>query len=862
MRKFLLSLSGTRSEILEQRPRERGTFEALGLTVLMISGIAAVSVWFALTSGLALNPLVAIAPALAGGLIVMGIERWLVTSVPSGGPRRRLKWAIPRLALALLLGAVISTPILLRIFQPQINHQITLAKQSQQDAFKDQQTIAAIQVFRLQLTVANLQRVVTTAGKVSLDPATDPQVVVLTGQRATQLALEKKYDQQLQCQLYGEPGCAAGAGPGSKQSGASYQQASAQVTMLTQEIEQREALLAATDSAQARYQSASASLPAFQRQLVAAQAQQKQQNAAIQAANNATPGLATKLNVLRGLGGNDAAVGAAVFLTFLLFLIVTCAPVTVRVLMQPAGYGGLMLAVPVRERSRPPRTPRGRHEATAASSVAPPPEAELDSLAAQPDPEAQRYLKAQCPESVAVGKPFSLLARIVSSGPARAILKPFDVPPQGRDVLLVVHAPRLRLLGDQRLTAHVPAEGDSEPVMFELRADEPGPRSVSITAWVGGSYLGELLLEITAERDRRPGPHREAFAEIAAEPTEGAVALVVRYDPGQQAYRFEFRDEDNPDEVTSHLAYDPKPVVERLITSLDDLAKGRTGYSPAQARDYLLNKGAELWDELLPEPLRRQFWERQHRIRQLTILADRDTVPWELLYPLDPDHDEGFLVEQFPVTRAVFKRRLPRTLSLWPARFVLPMDSLPEAQGEIDAMRQLLDPTQPPGTVISALTPLQDLINRGDFGLLHFACHNRFDPDDGSSIMLDHAQFTPTLLKKAAIGQVLARSAPTVFINACRSAGKSPTYNRLDGWASKFLEAGAGAFIGSLWSVTDGTAREFAEELYRQLQGGSLLGEAVMRARQAAASQLDDPTWLAYAVYGNPLAAVSARRMP
>ena len=69
----------------------------------------------------------------------------------------------------------------------------------------------------------------------------------------------------------------------------------------------------------------------------------------------------------------------------------------------------------------------------------------------------------------------------------------------------------------------------------------------------------------------------------------------------------------------------------------------------------------------------------------------------------------------------------------------------------------------------------------------------------------------------AVIDKVLARSAPTVFMNACRSAGLAPTYNRLDGWASKFLEAGAGAFIGSLWAVSDGTAREFAEEFY----GGS-----------------------------------------
>ena len=269
------------------------------------------------------------------------------------------------------------------------------------------------------------------------------------------------------------------------------------------------------------------------------------------------------------------------------------------------------------------------------------------------------------------------------------------------------------------------------------------------------------------------------------------MSLVVRYDPAQNSYRFEFRDEDNPDEVTSNLAYDPKPEVERLLASLDKLAKGRSGYSPSQAREFLENAGAGLWNQLIPEPLREQFWDRQQRIRQLTILTDKDAVPWELLYPQDPGHDAGFLVEQFPVTRAVFRRRLARKLSLWPARFVLPSGSLPEAGNEIDAMRQLLDPGQPPGMVISALTPLQELIRGGDFGLLHFACHNRFDPDDGSSITLDGVQFTPTLLTKAAIGQVLARSAPTVFINACRSAGSKATYNRLDGWASKFLEAGA-----------------------------------------------------------------------
>ena len=70
-------------------------------------------------------------------------------------------------------------------------------------------------------------------------------------------------------------------------------------------------------------------------------------------------------------------------------------------------------------------------------------------------------------------------------------------------------------------------------------------------------------------------------------------------------------------------------------------------------------------------------------------------------------------------------------------------------------------------------------------------------------------------------------------------------------------EAGAGAFIGSLWAVSDGAAREFAEEFYGQLRAGFPLGEAVNRARRVAAAQAGDPTWLAYTVYGNPRATVS-----
>ena len=361
---------------------------------------------------------------------------------------------------------------------------------------------------------------------------------------------------------------------------------------------------------------------------------------------------------------------------------------------------------------------------------------------------------------------------------------------------MVVHAPGLRILGDQRLTVRVPAAGDSNPVMFELRADDEGPRSISITAWLGGTYLGELLVEIAVDRDSADGQHREFCAEIDTEPTEGAVSLVVRYDPELKAYRFEFRDEDNPNEVVSRLSFEPRQRIERLVADLDRLAAGRSGYSADQARDYLVNAGAELWRELVPPGLREQFWDRQHRIRQLTILADKDTVPWELLYPRDPGHDAGFLVQQFPVTRGDIRQASCSQTEpvAGPVRPPARVAARGGSRNRCDAPPAGPVPTAGGRHLGAHAAPGSD--PDGDFGLLHFACHNRFEPDDDASIKLGSVQFTPRFMTTAVIDKVLARSAPTVFMNACRSAGLAPTYNRLDGWASKFLEAGPGRSSG------------------------------------------------------------------
>jgi molecular chaperone DnaK len=471
-------------------------------------------------------------------------------------------------------------------------------------------------------------------------------------------------------------------------------------------------------------------------------------------------------------------------------------------------------------------------------------------------PPAGRYLVGRFPDTVRPGKIFSLVVSVIRSvgAPPKggAPLRQFEVPADGRLLTLIIDAPGLRVLDDHRQVVRVPPGGDSELVKFDLLGDEPGPRRISVTAWDGGSYLGELAVEVSVERDGPERPDRTAISEAREQRTDGEVTLLVRYDSHQTAYRFEFIDVDYPDEVTSQLVYDPGPAVERLIRRLNTMAEGTAGYSAAATRAYLVNEGVTMWQELVPEQLRSQFWERQRRITQLTILTNRDVVPWELLYPKDRRHDAGFLVEQFPVTRAIYGQARQRRLRLHPARFVVPPGSPAEAKAEVEALAGLLSTKL---ATVSELMPLLGLITQGRFGLLHFACHNRFDPDDGSSIRLD-SSFSPTFLATAVSDQTLARAAPVVFINACRSLGKVPSYNKLDGWAEKFLRAGAAAFIGSLWDVSDGMAREFAQELYRRLAAGEPLGSAVMAGRRAVAAEPGDPTWLAYAVYGDPQAKI------
>ncbi len=119
-----------------------------------------------------------------------------------------------------------------------------------------------------------------------------------------------------------------------------------------------------------------------------------------------------------------------------------------------------------------------------------------------------------------------------------------------------------------------------------------------------------------------------------------------------------------------------------------------------------------------------------------------------------------------------------------------------------------------------------------------------------SEIALENgAKLKPAMINGTA--QNFVQSHPFVILNACQSGALNFSITEIQGWATKFLVAGASTFICTLWSVTDKIALEFTQELYNQLFRGVTLGEAV-RLSRLKCRESGDPSWLAYEVYGHP----------
>ncbi len=499
------------------------------------------------------------------------------------------------------------------------------------------------------------------------------------------------------------------------------------------------------------------------------------------------------------------------------------------------------------------------HERVASDSL-------VERPSTQPEPGLeQRYLNGCFPQHIRLGDVVSLVARIGVQPIEQlsAALTPVEIPQEGVEVVLnLADHPGFSMRSPERVPLRIYPGTDSAPAAFDLEAREVGVYGLQLEAFLGGTHLGGLRIQTTIEADTITGEAVERTAPVGGRARDpGEVSLSIHYDPREAVYRYQLIDwsVDVADEATSHqLLKTPSQAVEELVKQLNQVARSASPWDAKTTLAWLKGQGIELWQGFIPEELKQMFWERRDRISKLTIVSSGDPVPWELLYPFDgPNHDAGFLVEQFPVTRHEFGLSPPNQLRIASADIVLSgASSLTSAPGEVQAIAQLLASKKVLTKTVGDVPTLRECFEAADFGLLHFACHNAFDASspNASRIMMESQPFEPVFLEEHA-GR-FSRTAPLVFMNACRTDGQTPLYTTVEGWASSFLRAGAGAFVGSLWEVVDKSASTYAQEFYRAALSGDTLGEAARKARAAIREEPGDPTWLAYTLYGDPAATV------
>jgi hypothetical protein len=469
-----------------------------------------------------------------------------------------------------------------------------------------------------------------------------------------------------------------------------------------------------------------------------------------------------------------------------------------------------------------------------------------------------RYFEALAPNAVKLGETIGVQVRMALEQTTGAVAKAvtLDVPAEGLTLSVTTHLPGFQLVGGAQFhELLVPAGDDSEWILFRLRAMNEGLHELIFSAFhPEGRLVAELVIQISVDALQETTSTSEVRASAGAiEGDPGEVSLLVDWLPAQESYRFMLVDRSLPDEVISErLKRTPREIVESLVAELEVLARN-TPEAGQTTRERLRDRGIQLWTEFIPEALKAQFWERQPHIKSLRIFARDDPVPWELLYPLAQGHDAGFLVEQFPVVRSIRGVQPVSRIGPGSLETVVPAINAPSsAQEEIDAVKACWS-SRSGGPLLSDLASLRKVLEGGSFGILHLACHNAFDPADAnrSTISFRDQTFAPPVLAPMVATRLFAGSAPLIFMNACRSAGEAPLYTALSGWASSFVGAGAAAFVGSHWSVRDGSSKAFAEIFYAELAAGSNLADSLMAARTGISND-DDPTWLAYTAYGDP----------
>ncbi len=479
-------------------------------------------------------------------------------------------------------------------------------------------------------------------------------------------------------------------------------------------------------------------------------------------------------------------------------------------------------------------------------------------------------LEATFPEKVEQGTAVSLLVDLVDES-TREEMIPVALP-AGEEIEVIV-SPRkgFKVVGPAEATLIVADPATAMPVRFKLEGVDIGPGEIRILAFHGGACLGQMRLSpevlptgavsgdpIVQRQDiaATPGAAADLTLLIEESLVEGKLAYYLRLHAPDQTLGL-------PRSPFGPLTIEIEPMAyfAQFFNDVDKLPI-ESAADKAETARVLERKGAALYDMVFPEGLKTLLWQVRDRIHSLIIRSEEPWIPWEMCR-MSGTNDQGlieegpFLCERYVIARWDLEETFKQPLSLKEMALIVPQDSgLNNAQAEGDLILGLASPERKVTSIRAEPADVQAAMASGRYSAFHFTGHgamNGANPDR-SEIKLERGKvFRPEDLS----GRVrnLRAGRPIVFLNACQIGAGAMGLTGLGGWAQRFVESGAGAFLGAYWSVEDDTALAFAEVFYRELINGKPIGEAVLAARLSI-RDAGDPTWLAYTLFADPLSAV------
>ncbi|MGH3202107.1 MAG: DUF4407 domain-containing protein, partial [Streptosporangiaceae bacterium] len=347
-------LAGANRRLLAKCPTERPKYFGLGAVIVVTGAMAGVSLAFALVNALSISTQYAIIFGVFWGVAIIMIDRLFVASMHrQRNPLFYIFQALPRLAMSLVLGLVISTPFVLQIFKPEINSEIQQMQAAQRETyFRNLRTNPVnLAVKQDQTEVTNLSALAASGGS-GINLSKDPQLVSLNSQLANAQSQLARYQNDLSCQLYGIGSkgqkCKPGYGPLGQDDQAQITYYSAQVSTLSGEITKRTDTLDAQSAAQQKSQEKTykSQLNAAEQALQTAQQQLTLQTANVTSGIKQNHGILAQLQALGNVTAGNSTLQWARLLLFLLFLFIDIMPVFMKLLinLMPASTYDAILA--------------------------------------------------------------------------------------------------------------------------------------------------------------------------------------------------------------------------------------------------------------------------------------------------------------------------------------------------------------------------------------------------------------------------------------------------------------------------------------------------------------------------------------